>query len=72
MLHYLYFYKLEKKNTCNKKSQISLLITFTIYFHFLDFSPYISRRLNFSDRTFSNTLREKPKSTKTVKYPREN
>ena len=53
-----------RKYTCNKKSQISLLSTFAIHFHFSDLFPHISRRLNFADRKFCDTSQEKPKSQK--------
>ena len=63
----------EKKNTYNEKSEISLLSTSAIYFHFSDTFSYISGRLNFADRKFCKTSREKPKSTKIMKHnPSEN
>ena len=71
----LYYHLLirEKKNTCNEKSEISLLSTSAIYFHCSDLFSHISGILNFADRKFCETSREKPKSTKIMKHnPSEN
>ena len=72
MLYY-FLLLIREKNTCNEKSEISLLSTPAIYFHLSDSFPHISGRLNFDLRKFCETLWEKPKSTKIVKYnPSEN
>ena len=67
MLYY-FIYSLERKNTCYQKSKISLLSTSTIYFHISDLFSHILGRLNFVDRKFCETYREKPNSSNIVKY----